>query len=109
MLEPYFSRHMNALTMEHLVDKADIAAELAFRDQQRYLLQQEVNGLIDKQNGATQVQSAQERPDKEARLREIRHSILQFLVDVASKGAPDAATLARTLGAILAEDTKESA
>ena len=31
-LEPYFSLHMLAMTEENLVEKADIAIELAFRD-----------------------------------------------------------------------------
>lgn len=31
-LEPYFSLHMLAMTAENLVEKADIAMELAFRD-----------------------------------------------------------------------------
>lgn len=38
-LEPYFSRHMDAMTSEDLHDKAAIAAELAFRDQQIAALQ----------------------------------------------------------------------
>ena len=34
LLEPYFSQHMDAMTAESLLDKADIAAELAYRDQE---------------------------------------------------------------------------
>lgn len=33
-LEPYFSRHMNAMTAEDLRGKAAIACELAWRDKQ---------------------------------------------------------------------------
>lgn len=33
-LEPYYSRHISAMTSEELHSKADIAAELAFRDKQ---------------------------------------------------------------------------
>lgn len=31
-LEPHYSRHVSAMTTEHLRAKSDIAAELAFRD-----------------------------------------------------------------------------
>lgn len=33
-LEPYYSRHVSAMTSEKLHSKADIAAELAFRDKE---------------------------------------------------------------------------
>ena len=33
-LEPHYSRHVSAMTTEGLHEKADIAAELAFRDAQ---------------------------------------------------------------------------
>jgi phage shock protein A len=33
-LEPYYTRHVAAMTAEGLHDKGDIAAELAYRDQQ---------------------------------------------------------------------------
>lgn len=44
-LEPYFSRHMMAMTTENLDSKADIAMELAERDQRIALLEAEIERL----------------------------------------------------------------
>lgn len=40
LLEPFFSEHMEAMTVEGLHDKADIARELAFRDKQIAILKE---------------------------------------------------------------------
>lgn len=40
-LEPHYSRHVSAMTTEQLHSKADIAAELAFRDQRIATLEAE--------------------------------------------------------------------
>ena len=56
-LEPYFSRHMMAMTAENLDSKADIAMELAERDQRIALLeaaaQNLLTALVKKQYGTT--------------------------------------------------------
>ncbi len=44
-LEPFFSRHMMAMTAEELDSKADIAMELAYRDKRIALLEAEVAAL----------------------------------------------------------------
>jgi hypothetical protein len=41
-LEPYYSRHIAAMTAEGLHSKSDIAAELAFRDREIVRLQETV-------------------------------------------------------------------
>lgn len=41
-LEPYFSRHMQAMTAENLHSKAAIAEELAYRDQKIERLEREL-------------------------------------------------------------------
>jgi len=41
-LEPYFSKHMLAMTEEDLHNKADIAVELAYRDKRIAELEQEL-------------------------------------------------------------------
>jgi len=45
-LEPWFSRHMEAMTAEDLHWKGDIAMELAWRDKQIGMLKKHVNGLM---------------------------------------------------------------
>jgi len=44
-LEPYFMRHMMALTAESLFSKADIACELAYRDEQLAKAQAEIERM----------------------------------------------------------------
>lgn len=46
-LEPYFSQHMMAMTAEQLFGKAEIAQELAFRDQQIAELKKQLEFLTD--------------------------------------------------------------
>jgi hypothetical protein len=45
-LEPYYSRHVLAMTAEKLHEKSDIAAELAFRDKRRYELEGALMALV---------------------------------------------------------------
>jgi len=47
-LEPYLSRHMEAMTAEGLHDKGDIACELAWRDAQIERLQEALTWYEDK-------------------------------------------------------------
>ena len=44
-LEPYYSIHVSAMTTEQLHDKADIAEQLAWRDQRIVKLQDEITAL----------------------------------------------------------------
>jgi hypothetical protein len=48
-LEPYYSRHISAMTSEDLYSKADIAQELAFRDQQNEVLRRILIDIIEQQ------------------------------------------------------------
>src|SRR5690242_6906128 len=45
-LEPYYSRHVSAMTTEKLHGKSDIAAELAWRDQRIAQLETQQHGLL---------------------------------------------------------------
>jgi len=45
-LQPWFFRHMEAMTAENLHSKGDIAMELAWRDKQIHNLNKIVNGLL---------------------------------------------------------------
>jgi hypothetical protein len=45
-LEPYYSRHVSAMTSEGLHDKADIAEQLAWRDKKIQELENEILSMM---------------------------------------------------------------
>lgn len=76
----YFSRHMSAMTGERLEEKADIAAELAYRDQRIDLLQAQLD-LRDRMLGEKNSNYNRVRADCN-RVKAERDVAIQALTDV---------------------------